>query len=140
MTNLQPLNRYLSSTLGFERMFDVLDHASDVLNHSNTAFPPANIVRLDDYNFIVELAVAGYKKSEITISTEKNLLTIAGEKVEKDDRQYLAKGIAGRSFSRSVLLADTVVVNDATLEDGILSVYLENVIPETQKPRTITIN
>ena len=70
-------DRYLPSALGFDRMFDVLDHASDVLNSSNGPFPPANVVRVDDYNFLVELAVAGYKLDEIEILAEKNLLKIS---------------------------------------------------------------
>ena len=133
-------NRFLPSALGFERMFDILDHASDVLNSSNGAFPPANVVRVDDYNFVVELAIAGYKLDEIEIQAEKNLLKIYGKKAETDDRTYLIKGIAGRSFERQFVLADTVVVGNAVLADGILSVELQNVIPDEQKPRKIAIN
>ena len=133
-------NRFLPSALGFDRMFDILDHASDVLNSSNVAFPPANVVRVDDYNFVVELAIAGYKLDEIEIQAEKNLLKISGKKAETDERTYLIKGIAGRSFERQFVLADTVVVGNATLADGILSVELQNVIPEEQKPRKVLIN
>jgi molecular chaperone IbpA len=133
-------NRFLPSALGFERMFDILDHASDVLNSSNVAFPPANVVRVDDYNFVVELAIAGYKLDEVEIQAEKNLLKISGKKEETDERTYLIKGIAGRSFERRFVLADTVVVGNANLADGILSVELHNVIPEEQKPRKIAIN
>lgn len=133
-------NRFLPAALGFDRMFDVLDHASDVLNSSNGAFPPANVVRVDDYNFLVELAVAGYKLDEIEILAEKNLLKISGKKAEADDRTYVIKGIAGRSFERQFVLADTVVVGAANLVDGILSVELQNVIPEEQKPRKVAIS
>jgi molecular chaperone IbpA len=133
------INRYLPSTLGFDRMFDVLDHAADVVNNSNTAFPPVNVVRIDDNNYTVELAVAGYTNDEIELSVEKNVLTITGKKADKDERNYLVKGIAGRSFSRKFVLADTIVVGDASLNDGILTVQLENVIPESQKPRKISI-
>jgi len=146
MTNLPSVwnhtsfDHFLPKTLGFDRMFDVLDHAADLVNNNNTAFPPVNVVRTDDYNYVVELAVAGYKEEEIEITAEKNTLTISGKKSEKDERNYLVKGIAGRSFSRTFVLADTVVVGDASLVDGILSVQLENVIPETQKLRKITIN
>jgi molecular chaperone IbpA len=143
MTNLSfnhtALERYLPSTLGFDRMFDVLDHAADVVNNTNTAFPPVNVVRVDDSNYVVELAVAGYKDEEIEITAEKNTLKISGKKSDKDERSYLVKGIAGRSFTRAFILADTIVVRDASLENGILSVSLENVIPEEQKPRKIAI-
>ena len=138
--NHTDLDRFLPSTLGFDRMFHVLDHAADLVNNSNTAFPPVNVVRLDDFNYVVELAIAGYKDAEIDITTEKNTLKIVGKKTEKDERNYLVRGIAGRSFSRSFILADTVVVRGASLTDGILAVVLENVIPEEQKPRKISIN
>jgi molecular chaperone IbpA len=134
------IDRYLPSTLGFDRMFSILDHAADLVNNCNTAFPPVNVVRVDETNYLVELAVAGYTEDEIEITTEKNTLKIVGKKVATDDRQYLVKGIAGRSFHRQFVLADTVVVRDANLADGILTVELENVIPETQKPRKIAIN
>jgi molecular chaperone IbpA len=142
MTNLSgriTFDHLLPKTLGFDRIFDVLDHVADLTNNSNTAFPPVNVVRVDDYNYVVELAVAGYKEEEIDITSEKNTLTITGKKADKDDRTYIVKGIAGRSFSRTFVLADTVIVRDASLNDGILSVQLENVIPETQKPRKISI-
>lgn len=132
-------NRYLPAALGFDRMFDILDHATDALKTSNAGFPPANIVKLDDYNFVIELAVAGYKLDEIEIHAERNSLKISGKKFENDDRNYLIRGIAGRSFERKFVLADTVVVGNATLVDGILSVELQNVIPEEQKPRKVAI-
>lgn len=133
------IDRYLPSTLGFDRMFNMLDHAADLVNNSNTAFPPVNVIRVSENKYIVELAVAGYKESEIDILAEKNTLKITGKKTDKDEREYFVKGIAGRSFSRQFIMADTVVVNDATLADGILTVELENVIPEAQKARKIAI-
>jgi len=98
-----------------------------------------NIVKIDEDNFVIELAVAGYKLSEIEITSQLNNLKIVGKKEEKDERTYVTKGIAGRSFSRDFTLADTIVVRDADLVDGILSVHLENVIPEERKPRKIAI-
>ena len=77
---------------------------------------------------------------EVEITAAKNSLKIEGKKIDKDEREYLVKGIAGRSFSRTFVLADTVVVRDAVLADGILTVSLENVIPEEQKPHKVTIN
>ena len=133
-------NRYLPSALGFDRVFDVLDHASDVVNSSNLAFPPVNIVKLDEVNYAVELAIAGYTEEEISVETEKNLLKISGKKAEKDERAYIVRGIAGRSFYRQFVLADTMVVRDAVLKNGILTVSLENVIPEAQKPRKIAVS
>ena len=137
--NTHALNydRLLSSTLGFDRMFDLLDHATTA--SSTTTFPPVNIVKIDQDNFVIELAVAGYKQSEIEITSQLNSLKIVGKKEEKDERTYVTKGIAGRSFARDFTLADTIVVRDADLVDGILSVHLENVIPEEKKPRKISI-
>ena len=146
MTNITTLtsnmfnhDRLLPTALGFDHVFATLDNAAHLLTSTATSFPPVNIVKTGDYTYSVELAVAGYKQDEIEITSEKNSLKITGKKTEKDEREYLAKGIAGRSFSRQFVLSDTVVVRDADLADRILSVHLENVIPEEQKPRKITI-
>ena len=144
MTNITALtsayfDRLLPTALGFENAFATLDNAAHLLTASQTAFPPVNIVKTGDYTFNVELAVAGYKRDEIEITSEKNSLKVTGKKTEDDTREYLVKGIAGRKFARQFVLSDTVVVRDANLADGILSIELENVIPEEQKPRKIAI-
>lgn len=131
--------RYLPSLLGFESVFAALDNASHLVTSGASAFPPVNVVKTDEYNFVVELAVAGYKLDEIEITAEKNSLKVTGKKTETDGRQYLVKGIAGRTFSRQFVLSDTVVVREAELVDGILSIHLENVVPEEQKLRKIEI-
>jgi len=133
------LDRLLPTALGFENAFAALDNAAHLLTATSTAFPPVNVIKKDDYNFTLELAVAGYKQDEIEITSERNSLKITGKKAETDERNYLVKGIAGRKFSRQFVLSDTVVVRDAALADGILSIELENVIPEEQKPRKIAI-
>ena len=133
------LDRLLPTALGFENAFAALDNAAHLLTATQTAFPPVNVIKKDDYNFILELAVAGYKQDEIEITAEKNSLKITGKKTEDDTREYLVKGIAGRKFSRQFVLSDTVVVQGAELADGILTVSLENVIPEEQKPRKVEI-
>ena len=132
-------DRLLPTALGFENAFAALDNAAHLVTASQSAFPPVNIVKHDDYNFTVELAVAGYKQDEIDISTEQNSLKVSGKKTETDERNYLVKGIAGRQFSRQFVLSDTIVVRGAELADGILSIKLENVIPEEKKPRKISI-
>jgi molecular chaperone IbpA len=144
MTNITALtsayiDRLLPTALGFENAFATLDNAAHLLTASQTAFPPVNVVKKDDYNFVLELAVAGYKQDEIEITAERNSLKVTGKKSETDERNYLVKGIAGRKFSRQFVLSDTVVVRDANLADGILSIQLENVIPEEMKPRKIDI-
>ena len=139
LTSAYGLDRLLPTALGFENAFAALDNAAHLLTATQTAFPPVNIIKTGDYTYSVELAVAGYKRDEIDITTEKNSLRVTGKKVDKDEREYLAKGIAGRTFSRQFVLSDTVVVRDANLADVILSIELENVIPEEQKPRKIEI-
>jgi len=151
MTNaLSVFDRFLPATLGFDRLFDTLDHASDFIGNNTNTFPPVNIVKEGENKYAVEMAVAGYREDEIEILAERNNLKITGKKVEeKSDvqkavdgepvRQYIVKGIAGRSFVRSFLLADTVIVREAKLKDGILTVYLENVIPEEQKARKVPL-
>ena len=144
MTNITSLtsayfDRLLPTALGFENAFATLDNAAHLLTATQTAFPPVNIVKTGDYTFNVELAVAGYKQDEIEITAEKNSLKVTGKKTDEDTRDYLVKGIAGRQFSRQFVLSDTVVVRDAALADGILSIQLENVVPEEQKPRKIAI-
>ena len=133
------LDRLLPTALGFENAFAALDNASHLLTATQTAFPPVNVIKKDDYNFILELAVAGYRQNEIEVTTERNSLKVTGKKVDEDTRNYLVKGIAGRKFARQFVLSDTVVVRDAALADGILSIQLENVIPEEMKPRKIEI-
>jgi molecular chaperone IbpA len=116
-----------------------LDNAAHLLTATASSFPPVNIIKTDEYNFVIELAIAGYKKDEIDITTERNSLKVSGKKDVTDTRNYLTQGIAGRRFSRQFVLSDTVVVRDADLQDGILTIKLENVIPDEKKPRKIEI-
>jgi molecular chaperone IbpA len=129
------------TTLGFERFFDDVERllASDVAKVS-TSFPPHNILKLDESHYVVELAVAGFSKSEIEITVEDGTLTIKGEKKDKDaEIQYLHRGIGTRSFTKTLTVADTIEVKGAEFKDGILRIGLENIIPEHKKPRKIEI-
>lgn len=137
--NFDNYNRIIPSALGFENVFAALDNAAHLLTTSQTAFPPVNVIKADEYNFVIEMAVAGYKRDEIEITAEKNSLKVAGKKEGEDDRNYITKGIAGRKFTRQFVLSDTIVVKGADLADGVLTIKLENVIPEEQKPRKISI-
>lgn len=135
-------DRIFRDALGFESLLDTLQRTSQASPQSNSGFPPVNIIRHenDENKYTIELAVSGFRKHEIEIKVEKNSLKVHGKKEENEKRRYVMQGIAYRSFTRSFLLADSVVVQEATLEDGILSIYLENVIPEQHKPRLIPIN
>lgn len=126
-------------TVGFDRAFEILQHAANV-GKTNDNFPPYSLVKRDDFNYELEMAVAGFNKSDLEIVASKNRLSVVGIKPEKDDREYIVKGIAGRSFTREFVLADTIVVREVNLVDGILTIALENVVPEEQKPRKVPIN
>lgn len=128
--------------IGFDGIFDELMRVN--AQQTNTNYPPYNIVKYNDDNFAIELAVAGFNVGDISITVEKNLLTIKGEQTQSSDElekevEYLHRGISSRSFSRTFTLAEHVEVTGATSGDGILKVELERKVPEEQKPRTIPI-
>ena len=126
-------------TVGFDRMFDRL-HDHYVLHQTNSGFPPYNIRQDDDYNFIIELALAGLSKDDLEVEVADGVLTVRSvEKRSEEDGELLHRGISHRKFSRSWTLADDVVVQDAKMDNGMLTVHLERVIPEEKKPRTISI-
>ena len=129
------------TTLGFERFFDDVERLLSMdVQKVTQSFPPHNIIKLDDTRYVVELAIAGFSKDEIEITSEDGTLTIKGEKKEKDlEVTYLHRGIGTRSFTKQLTIADTVEVRGAEFKDGILRVGLENVIPEHKKPRKIEI-
>jgi molecular chaperone IbpA len=129
------------ATLGYDRFFDEVEKLlnSDV-QKATTSFPPHNILKLDDTHYVVELAVAGFSKDEIEITTHDGTLTIKGSKEDKvDGGQYLHRGIGTRSFTKTLTVADTIEVKGAEFKDGILRIGLENIIPESKKPRKIEI-
>lgn len=125
-------------TVGFDSIINELDALLNSQAPTST-FPPHNIIKLDDYQYIVELAIAGFNKQEVTITLKDGLLEIKGQKNPEAEVQYLHKGIGTRSFIKTIKLADTVEVRGAEFKDGILRIGLENVIPESKKPRTIEI-
>jgi molecular chaperone IbpA len=125
-------------TVGFDSIINELDALLNAQTPAST-FPPHNIIKVDDYQYIVELAIAGFTKQEVTITLKDGLLEIKGQKNPEAEVQYLHKGIGTRSFIKTIKLADTVEVKGAEFKDGILRVGLENVIPESKKPRTIEI-
>ena len=125
-------------TVGFDSIINELDALLNSQAPTST-FPPHNIIKLDDYQYIVELAIAGFTKQEVTITLKDGLLEIKGQKNPEEEVHYLHKGIGTRSFIKTIKLADTVEVRGAEFKDGILRVGLENVIPESKKPRQIEI-
>lgn len=140
MTYLQTTKYDPLNTLGFDRIFDRMT-AMTAMPQSQSSYPPYNITKTDEYFYTIELALAGFKEEDIDIELEDGVLTIQGNSgQQEDDREYVHKGIAARAFTRKFTLVDTIQVQGATFKDGILSVYLENVIPEEEKPRKVEIN
>ena len=129
------------STVGFDRMFSVLDQLGGV-EGSVPSYPPYNIERNGENAFRISVAVAGFTDADLSIEAKESTLTIRGEKQASDEEKtgdVLYKGIAERTFERSFQLADYVVVKGARLENGLLHVDLEREIPEAMKPRAIPI-
>jgi molecular chaperone IbpA len=122
--------------IGWESFFPRLETLAKT---NSTAFPPYNVRKVDDDNFVIELAVAGYNKSNLTITEESNNLTVAGELPDTGD-EYIHKGIAARKFTRTFALAEHMVTRESHLVDGMLLISVERVIPEEKKPKSIAIN
>jgi molecular chaperone IbpA len=132
--DFSPLYR---SVVGFDRLADLLDAAT---SEAATGYPPYNIERVDENAYRIEIAVAGFRPEELSVDVKENLLTVAGRKAANDDqRKFLHRGLAERNFERRFQLADYVLVTDANLADGLLSISLKRELPEALKPRTIEI-
>lgn len=134
--DFSPLYR---SVVGFDRLANLLETATvDAAN----GYPPYNIERTDENAYRVEIAVAGFKPEELNIEVKENLLTVTGRKAANDgaERRFLHRGLAERNFERRFQLADYVVVADASLADGLLSIALRRELPEALKPRTVPIS
>lgn len=103
------------------------------------SYPPYNIVKINEDKIVMEFAVAGFNKDDISVTTEKNILTIKADKPETDEKTYLHKGIAARKFTRAFNLPEYFEVESAGFEDGILYIDLIRNVPEEKKPKKITI-
>ena len=133
-------NQLTPYAVGFERQFNRLN---DYARHQqqSTGFPPYNIQKVTDYVYEITMALAGFDKSDIEVEVAQGVLTIRSvkETSEESDEWTLHRGISYRKFNRKFTLADDVVVNDAKLENGLLSITLEQIIPEEKKPRLIEV-
>ena len=127
--------------VGFDRVFDRLDHY--VTNQSRmtpTGFPPYNIRRDGDYNYVIEMALAGMSKDDLEVQVADGTLTVRSIDKQEDEVELLHRGISFRKFTRSWTLADDVIVKDAKMENGMLLIHLEHVVPEEKKPRLVKIS
>jgi len=131
---------YRRSTVGFDRLFDLLENNARAQQSEN--YPPFNIERSGEDNYRITLAVAGFKENEIEITAQQNLLLVAGNKDTQntDETEFLHMGIANRNFERRFELADFVRVENAALADGLLIIDLVREIPDAMKPQNIAIN
>ena len=147
MTNkaLSIFNQLRPVTVGFDNVFDHFERMMDDHNFNEMVrynYPPYNIVKTGDYTYNIELALAGFSKKDIDITMEEGVLNIKSAveaTKDKDEDGVIHKGIAKRYFSKSFTIADDVEVKGAELKDGLLKVSLERIVPESKKPRTISI-
>lgn len=132
--DLAPFRR---SSVGFDRLFDMMENSAAGQGQEN--YPPFDLIQLDDHEYRIDLAVAGFRSDELDITAQQNLLIVSGRKKDEDGSRFIHRGIATRSFERRFALADHIQVRGADLKDGLLSVELVREIPEAMKPRKIGI-
>jgi molecular chaperone IbpA len=129
------LNRAL---VGFDRLFNTFE--TRFANQLTSNYPPHNIARINEHNYFIEIAVAGFTKNEISVEVEGDVITVKGErKREEAEIQYLHRGLSARDFVRSFQMAEHMVVKGAAIQDGILRIDMEFIVPEDKKPRVIDI-
>lgn len=142
MTRLTTLDLtpFTRSSVGFDRLFEQMDR--HFANSSGNGYPPYNIAQINEDEYMITLAVAGFSQEDMGITKDGNILTIEGEikSVEDEAVNYLHKGIASRSFRRQFTLADYVEVESAELKLGMLNVHLKRYIPEEKQPKRISIS
>lgn len=135
--DLSPLYR---SSVGYDRFGSLLDAAFQT-EKTSSGYPPYNIEVVEENNYAITVAVAGFKEAELDIQIENGVLTVRGKKEASESaKNFLHQGIATRSFERKFNLADHIEVVNADLADGLLTVHLVKEVPEAMKPRTVAIN
>ena len=128
------------STVGFDRLFDMLENSN--VGQSQENYPPFDLIKKGENDYSIQLAVSGFKPEEIDITAQQNVLLVSGRKSDENNengRDFIYRGIASRSFERRFALADHIQVKGADLKDGLLSIELIREIPEAMKPRKIDI-
>ena len=141
MTRLTTLDlpHFTRSTVGFDRLFEELNR--EFANSKSTGYPPYNVAEINDDEWMISIAVAGFGMDNLDITLDKNTLTVEGIAPKGDEEvKYLHKGIGGRNFRRQFTLAEHIEVADATLELGMLNIHLKRNVPEALQPKKIAIN
>ena len=132
-------NQLTPYAVGYDKMFEHLN--SYVSNNvTSTGFPPYNISKGGDLTYVIEMALAGFSKKDIEIEVADGTLTIRSTKENEESEETLHRGISYRKFNRKFTLADDIVVNEASLENGMLRIDLERIVPEEKKPRIIKVH
>ena len=140
MTRLSIWNDLRPFSVGFDDLFDHFNNTLEYTVKQPTSYPPYNINKVDDLNYQIEMALAGFSKKDIEIKSALSQLTIKSvDNDDKDEKETLHRGISKRKFSRTFTLAEDIKVNGAKLKDGMLLIDLEKIVPEEKKPRTIDI-
>ena len=141
MTNkaLSIFNQLRPLSVGFD---DVFDHFESMFDVPTVNYPPYNIVKTGNNKYDIELALAGFNKKDINITSEDSMLTIESKSEDKSDKdgEVIHKGISKRYFKRSFTIADDVEIKGAELKDGLLRISMEKIVPEAKKLKTIEIN
>ena len=140
MTRLTTLDlpTFTRASIGFDRLFDEINR--EFANSKSTGYPPYNIAQINEDEYMISIAVAGFGMDNLDITLEKNVLTVEGTTPKGDeDVNYIHKGIGGRNFRRQFTLAEHIEVANATLELGMLNIHLVRNVPEAQKPKKIAI-
>ena len=128
---------YRRSTIGFDQLFDLLENST--LGQSQEAYPPFDLIRIDENHYRISLAVAGFSRDDLEITAQQNQLIVSGKKSDDDRVDYIHRGIATRQFERKFGLADFITVTDADLKHGLLLIDLVREIPEAMRPRKIAL-
>jgi molecular chaperone IbpA len=130
-------NKLTPYAVGFDHIFDNLNRYVD--NQQAQGFPPYNIRKEGDYHYVIEMALAGFGKEDIQVEIAENTLSIRSVKENSEDDETQYRGISFRRFERKFTLSDDLVVNNANLENGMLYIDLERIVPEEKKPRLIEV-
>ena len=130
------LERFMGLSVGFDSLFNRIPTVAQ----QDNAYPPYNIRKVDDYNYVIEIALAGFSERNIEVEVADGVLSVRS-KEDKDtvETEYVHRGIARRAFSRTWTLSDDMIVNGAEFQNGLLNINLEKVVPDEKKPRIVPI-
>ena len=132
-------NKLTPYAVGYDRIFDHLSRYVDN-NVTSTGFPPYNIQKVGDYNYTIQMALAGFSKNDIEVEIADGTLSVRSDKKDEPEDEFTYhRGISYRKFERKFTLADDLVVNSAKLENGMVTIDLERIVPEEKKPRLIEV-